>query len=156
MAQQYKYHIPGHCISRCLLFICILPQIEDRTMDNLQNCDSYKPMDDYQLNVSKKGKVPSKKKNWRKQGNLCRLYKILKWLVTGIKKNYKTYLRETATGNAIFVFMSSLQRSRVAGRWIILFAFKRKSSRNSRHTVIFGIQLQSWFWNTLYYQWKSN
>jgi hypothetical protein len=37
-----------------------------------------------------------------------------------------------------------------------LYAFKCKRFRNTRQTVTIGIALQSSFWNTLYYQWKSH
>jgi hypothetical protein len=37
-----------------------------------------------------------------------------------------------------------------------LYAIKCKCFRNTRHNVAFGIPLQSSFWNTLHYQWKSH
>jgi hypothetical protein len=37
-----------------------------------------------------------------------------------------------------------------------LYVFKCKRFDNTRHRVTFGLSLQSSFWNTLHYQWKSH
>jgi hypothetical protein len=78
-------------------------------------------------------------------------------LVQGVLKNNCTMVFQCYCVASVTKTLG-VQTIHLSTPWTIdsLYAFKRKGFHNIRHTVTFGIPLQSCFWNTLHYQWKSH